>query len=70
MTLQLHLLKGEALLEVEILYDELVPGGVTSKREQRTIRALPVQSEADVKVNENAIKWLAEQTAGQAIAQD
>jgi hypothetical protein len=30
---------------------------------------LPVQSEAEVKVNENAIKWVAEQTAGQAIAE-
>jgi Ca-activated chloride channel family protein len=62
-------LKGEALLDVEILYDELVPGGVTSTNEQRTIRVLPVQNEADVKVNENAIKWVAEQTAGQAIAE-
>jgi hypothetical protein len=62
-------LEGEALLEVEILYDELVLDGVTSTKEQRTIRVLPVQSEADVKVNENAIKWVAEQTAGQAIAE-
>jgi len=62
-------LKGEALLDMEILYDELVPGGVTSTKEQRTIRVLPVQSKADVKVNENAIKWVAEQMAGQAIAE-
>jgi Ca-activated chloride channel family protein len=62
-------LEGEALLEVEILYDELVPGGVTSIKAERTIRVLPVQNEADVKVNENAIKWVAEQTAGQAIAE-
>ena len=62
-------LEGEALLEVEILYDELVLDGVTSTKEQRTIRVLPVLSEADVKVNENAIKWVAEQTAGQAIAE-
>ena len=52
-------LEGEALLEVEILYDEVVYDGVTSTKEQRTIRVLPVQSEADVKVNENAIKWVA-----------
>jgi ADP-ribosylglycohydrolase len=62
-------LQGEALLDLEILYDELVPDGVTSSKEQRTIEILPVQSEADVKVNENAVKWVAEQTAGQAIAE-
>jgi Ca-activated chloride channel homolog len=61
-------LEGEALLEVEILYDVIVSDGVTSKKEQRTIRVLPVQSEADVKVNEIAIKWVAEQIAGQAIS--
>jgi ADP-ribosylglycohydrolase/uncharacterized protein YegL len=61
-------LEGEALLEVEILFDEIVPGGVTSAKEQRTIRVLPVQSEADVKVNEIAIKWIAEQIAARAIS--
>ena len=62
-------LEGEALLEVEILYDELVLDGVTSIKAERTIRVLPVQNEADVKVNENAIKWVAEQAAGQVIAE-
>jgi hypothetical protein len=53
-------LEGEALLEVEILYDEITSDGVTSTKEQRTIRVLAVQSEADVKVNETAIKWVAQ----------
>src|SRR6516165_2184407 len=60
-------LKGEALLEVEILYDEIASDAVISTKEQRTIRVLPVQSEADVKINETAIKWMAEQMAGRAI---
>ncbi|MHA3774860.1 ADP-ribosylglycohydrolase family protein [Verrucomicrobiota bacterium sgz303538] len=62
-------LEGEALLEIECLYDELVPEGVVSKKEQRTIRVLPVQSEKDVKVNESAIEWVAEQVSGRAIAE-
>jgi hypothetical protein len=41
---------------------------VTSTKEQRTIRVLAVQSEADVKVNETAIKWVAQQIAGRAIS--
>lgn len=62
-------LEGEALLEIECLYDEIVPEGVASRKEQRTIRVLPVQSEADVKVNETVVEWVAEQAAGRAIAE-
>jgi ADP-ribosylglycohydrolase/uncharacterized protein YegL len=62
-------LEGEALLEVEILYDEIASDGVISTTEQRTIRVLPVQSEADVKINETAIKWMVEQMAGRAISE-
>lgn len=62
-------LEGEALLEIECLYDEIVPEGVVSKKEQRTIRVLPVQSEADVQVNETVVEWVAEQAAGKAIAE-
>jgi hypothetical protein len=34
----------------------------------QNVRVLPVQSEADVKVDETAIKWVAEQIAGRAIS--
>ncbi len=60
-------LEGEALLELEILYDELQPNGVASRRETHTVRVSPAQSAADVQANEKVVEWVALQTAGKAI---
>lgn len=60
---------GEALLDVEIVYDELTETGITSKNEQRTIRLAAVQDPADVRVNAQAVHWVAEQEVGRTIAE-
>jgi hypothetical protein len=44
-------IEGEALLEIELAYDEITEAGITSKTEQRTIRLVAVQDPADVRVN-------------------
>lgn len=62
-------LNGEALLEVEIAYDEVSENGIVSKTEQRTIRVAAVQNPAEVRVNEKAVEWVAAQEAGRTIAE-
>lgn len=62
-------LEGEALLEVEIAYDQITEAGILSKTEQRTIRVAAVQSAAEVRVNEKVVEWVAAQEAGRTIAE-
>lgn len=60
-------LRGEALLDLEFLFDEIRPDGVVSRKEQHTVRVLPAQNAEDVRVNEQAVEWVAVQSAGNAI---
>ncbi len=62
-------IEGEALLEVEIAYDELTETGITSKTEQRTIRLLAVQDPAEVRVNARVVEWVAAQEVGHTISE-
>ena len=59
---------GEALLEIELAYDEITETGITSKTEQRTIRLAAVQNPADVRVNEQVVEWVAAQEVGRTIS--
>lgn len=59
----------ESLLEIELAYDEITEGGITSKTEQRTIRLVAVQDPADVRVNEQAVEWVAAQEVGRTISE-
>lgn len=62
-------LEGEALLDVELAYDEITETGITSKTEQRTMRLAAVQNPADVRVNEQVVKWVAAQQVGRTISE-
>ena len=57
-------LEGEALLDLEIAYDEITEEGVHSRAEQRTIRISAVQNPADVVRNGQAVRWVAIQEVG------
>jgi Ca-activated chloride channel family protein len=62
-------IEGEALLEIEIAYDEITDTGITSKVEQRTIRLAAVQDPADVRVNAEVVEWVAAQEVGRTISE-
>lgn len=62
-------IEGESLLEIELAYDEITEGGITSKTEQRTIRLAAVQNPADVRVNEQVVEWVSAQEVGRMIAE-
>ena len=62
-------IEGEALLEIELAYDEITDAGITSRTEQRTIRLAAVQNAADVRVNEQVVEWVAAQEVGRAISE-
>ena len=57
-------LEGEALLDLEIAYDEITEEGVHSRVEQRTIRISAVQNPAEVVRNGQAVRWVAIQEVG------
>jgi len=60
---------GEALLELELVYDEITPTGVVSRSEAHTVRVAATQDPAQVKVNEQAIEWVATQETGRFISE-
>jgi Ca-activated chloride channel family protein len=60
-------LDGEALLEVEVVYDEISETGIASKSERHTIRVRPTQDPADVKVNETVLPWVSTQFAARVL---
>ncbi len=62
-------LEGEALLEIELAYDEINETGITSQTEQRTIRLAAVQNPDEVRVNSQVVGWVATQQVGRAIAE-
>ncbi len=62
-------IQGEALLEIELAYDEIAESGITSKTEQRTIRLAAVQDPADVRVNAKVVEWVAQQEVGRTISE-
>lgn len=62
-------IEGEALLEIELAYDEITESGITSKTEQRTIRLAAVQDPTDVRVNARVVEWVASQEVGRTISE-
>jgi Ca-activated chloride channel family protein len=60
-------LEGERVLEVEILWDDLTSPALTSRTHTQTIRILPTQDPADIRVNEDVIPTVATQCAGLAV---
>jgi Ca-activated chloride channel homolog len=62
-------IEGEALLDIELAYDEITEVGITSKTEQRTIRLVAVQNPVDVRVNAQVVEWVAAQEVGRTISE-
>lgn len=60
-------LEGERLLELEILWDDLSTREIASRTHTQTIRILPTQDPADIRVNEDVIPAVATQCAGLAV---
>jgi hypothetical protein len=52
---------------VEILWDDLTSPALTSRTHTQTIRILPTQDPADIRVNEDVIPTVATQCAGLAV---
>lgn len=51
-------LDGEALVEVEILFDEITPAGISSHSERHLVRVRPTQSPEDVQINRDVLPWV------------
>lgn len=61
-------LEGEAIAEVEILYDAISATGITSRREVHPIRVRATQDPAEVRINEDALPWVSAQQAAEILA--
>ncbi len=60
-------LDGEALMEIEVLFDEVSETGIASRAERHTLRVRPTQDPADVKVNETVLPWVSSQQAARTL---
>lgn len=60
-------LEGEKLVELEILWDDLSTPDLASRTHTQTIRILPTQDPADIRINEDVIPAVATQCAGLAV---
>ena len=62
-------LKGEPLLQVEMLWDELLEQGVVSRTLNQMVRIQATQDPAEVVVNSLVAPWVSLQKAGQVVAE-
>ena len=60
-------LEGEALMELEILWDDLTGGEIKSCVHRQTVRILATQNPEDVKINVDVIPGVAVQRTGKAM---
>jgi len=60
-------LEGERLLELEILWDDISTPDLASRTHTQTIRILPTQDPADIRIDEDVIPAVATQCAGLAV---
>lgn len=60
-------LEGERLIELEILWDDLSTPDLASRTLTQTIRILPTQDPADIRIDEDVIPAVATQCAGLAV---
>ena len=60
-------LEGERLVELEILWDDLTASDLASRTHTQTVRILPTQDPADIRINEDVIPAVATQCAGLAV---
>jgi hypothetical protein len=62
-------LEGEKLIELEILYDEIVESGVVSRSNQQIVRIQATPNPDEVKVDETVVRWASMQRAGLTLKQ-
>ncbi len=60
-------LDGEAIMEVEILYDEITPESITTHREVHVIRVRPTQAREDIRLNQDVLPWVSAQQAAEIL---
>ena len=60
-------LEGEALVELEVLFDEISDEGVRSVTWKQTVRVRAVQDPADQKLNEEVLPWVSAQEAAKIL---
>ncbi len=60
-------LEGEALLDVELAWDEISATGIASKTWSQIVRVQATQNPAEVKANETVLSWVAVQRAAKAV---
>ncbi|MDZ4789442.1 MAG: VWA domain-containing protein [Blastochloris sp.] len=60
-------LEGEALLEMEVLWDEIGEKEITSQTHEQTIRIQATQNPEDIKLNQEVVAWIAVQRAGKTV---
>ncbi|MEO0055233.1 MAG: hypothetical protein RLZZ50_1180 [Verrucomicrobiota bacterium] len=58
---------GEDLLELELRYDAITAEGLVSRTETHRVKVRPVQSPADVRVNEEVLPWVTLQSAAAVV---
>lgn len=62
-------LEGEALVDVEVAWDEITDAEIRARVERITLRVKAVQDPAQVVVNDAVLSWVALQQAGQTLRQ-
>lgn len=60
-------LQGEALIHLEIIYDQIGEKEIASKQFAQMIRVLPIQNPEEIKINESAIPLISAQRAGKTV---
>jgi Ca-activated chloride channel homolog len=60
-------LKGEQLLQVQVLWDEIKPDGIASEAFEQTIRVQATQNPAEIRQQTEVLPWVALQKAGKTI---
>ncbi|MCF7760221.1 MAG: VWA domain-containing protein [Cephaloticoccus sp.] len=62
-------LDGEALVEVEILYDSIEAAGIVSHSERHLIRVRPTQAPEDIQLNASVLPWVSSQQAAKMVTE-
>lgn len=60
-------LQGEALIHLEIIYDQIGEKEIASKQFAQMIRVLPIQNPEEIKINESVIPLISAQRAGKTV---
>jgi len=62
-------LEGEALVDIEVAWDEITDAEIRARVERVALRVKAVQDPAQIVVNDSVLSWIALQQAGQTLRQ-